>query len=138
VRGPGRVALGRELGGQAAPAGRGARRVTDGLGQGGALPLGGTAVGTGINAPPGFAAQVIGMLADELDLPLSEAVNHFEAAGARDLLVAAPGGPRVAAVIPGEGAEDLRWVACRPRAGVAHGAVPGLPPGAAVRRGSET
>jgi len=74
------VTLGQEFGGYAAAARHGAQRVAEVLGQVGALPLGGTAVGTGINAPPGFAAQVIGMLADELDLPLSEAVNHFEAA----------------------------------------------------------
>jgi fumarate hydratase class II len=48
------------------------------------LPLGGTAVGTGINTPPGFAARVIEVLADETGLPLTEARNHFEAQGARD------------------------------------------------------
>src|SRR5262249_12926391 len=73
------VPRGEAFGGYAAAAGHGTRGGAGVRGQGGALPLGGTAVGTGINAPPGFAAQVIGMLADELDLPLSEAVNHFEA-----------------------------------------------------------
>src|SRR5215469_12139888 len=120
------VTLGQEFGGYAAAARHGTQRVAEVLGQVGALPLGGTAVGTGINAPPGFAAQVIGMLADELDLPLSEAVNHFEAAGARDALVAASGALRVVAVSLYKIANDLRWMASGPRAGLAEISLPEL------------
>jgi len=129
------VTLGQEFGGYAAAARHGAQRVAEVLGQVGALPLGGTAVGTGINAPPGFAAQVIGMLADELDLPLSEAVNHFEAAGARDALVAASGALRVVAVSLYKIANDLRWMASGPRAGLAEISLPELQPGSSIMPG---
>ncbi|HEV2282712.1 MAG TPA: class II fumarate hydratase [bacterium] len=129
------VTLGQEFGGYAAAARHGAQRVAEVLGQVGALPLGGTAVGTGINAPPGFAAQVIGMLADELDLPLSEAVNHFEAAGARDALVAASGALRVVAVSLYKIANDLGWMASGPRAGLAEISLPELQPGSSIMPG---
>jgi len=129
------VTLGQEFGGYAAAARHGTQRVAEVLGQVGALPLGGTAVGTGINAPPGFAAQVIGMLADELDLPLSEAVNHFEAAGARDALVAASGALRVVAVSLYKIANDLRWMASGPRAGLAEISLPELQPGSSIMPG---
>jgi fumarate hydratase, class II len=129
------VTLGQEFGGYAAAARHGTQRVAEVLGQVGALPLGGTAVGTGINAPPGFAAQVIGMLADELDLPLSEAVNHFEAAGARDALVAASGTLRVVAVSLYKIANDLRWMASGPRAGLAEISLPELQPGSSIMPG---
>jgi len=129
------VTLGQEFGGYAAAAQHGAQRVAEVLGQVGALPLGGTAVGTGINAPPGFAAQVIAVLADELDLPLSEAVNHFEAAGARDALVAASGALRVVAVSLYKIANDLRWMASGPRAGLAEISLPELQPGSSIMPG---
>jgi len=129
------VTLGQEFGGYAAAARHGAQRVAEVLGQVGALPLGGTAVGTGINAPPGFAAQVIAVLADELDLPLSEAVNHFEAAGARDALVAASGALRVVAVSMYKIANDLRWMASGPRAGLAEISLPELQPGSSIMPG---
>jgi fumarate hydratase, class II len=129
------VTLGQEFGGYAAAARHGAQRVAEVLGQVGALPLGGTAVGTGINAPPGFAAQVVGMLAHELDLPLSEAVNHFEAAGARDALVAASGTLRVVAVSLYKIANDLRWMASGPRAGLAEISLPELQPGSSIMPG---
>ncbi len=129
------VTLGQEFGGYAAAARHGAQRVAEVVGQVGALPLGGTAVGTGINAPPGFAAQVVGMLADELDLPLSEAVNHFEAAGARDALVVASGTLRVVAVSLYKIANDLRWMASGPRAGLAEISLPELQPGSSIMPG---
>jgi fumarate hydratase, class II len=129
------VTLGQEFGGYAAAARHGAQWVAEVLGPVGALPLGGTAVGTGINAPRGFAAQVIGMLADELDLPLSEAVNHFEAAGARDALVAASGTLRVVAVSLYKIANDLRWMASGPRAGLAEISLPELQPGSSIMPG---
>ncbi len=75
------VTLGQEFGGYAAAVRHGAERISALLPQVGELPLGGTAVGTGLNAPPGFAAKVIAMLASKLDLPLTEARDHFEAAG---------------------------------------------------------
>jgi fumarate hydratase class II len=78
------VTLGQEFGGYAAAVHHGAERAVAILPRLGELPLGGTATGTGLNAPPGFAAAVIARLADDLELPLTEARNHFEAAG-RDI-----------------------------------------------------
>ncbi len=75
------VTLGQEFGGYAAAVRSGIRRVQAVLPDVAALPLGGTAVGTGLNAPAGFAPAVIARLASDLDLPLTEAADHFEAAG---------------------------------------------------------
>lgn len=129
------VTLGQEFSGYAAGVSHGAQRVSQALPEVGALPLGGTAVGTGINAPPGFAAQVIGTLADELELPLTEAANHFEAAGGRDALVAASGTFRVVAITLYKIANDLRWMASGPRAGLAEITLPELQPGSSIMPG---
>src|SRR5215472_3745340 len=83
------VTLGQEFGGYAAAVRHGAGRAQDVLADIGELPLGGTAVGTGLNAPPEFAGRVIRKLAATMSLPLTEAPDHFEAAGARDGHVAA-------------------------------------------------
>ena len=85
------VTLGQEFGGYAAAVRNGVERLRASLPRVGELPLGGTAVGTGINTPPGFAAAVIARLAGELDLPLTEARDHFEAQSSRDGLVEASG-----------------------------------------------
>ena len=85
------VTLGQEFAGYAAAVEHGVERLEACLPRVGELPLGGTAVGTGLNAPPGFAASVIKRLAEELGLPLSEARDHFEAQGSRDALVEASG-----------------------------------------------
>jgi fumarate hydratase, class II len=129
------VTLGQEFGGYAAAIRNGAQRVARALPATGELPLGGTAVGTGINAPPGFAAQVIARLAAELDLPLSEARNHFEAAGARDALVDASGVLRTVAVSIWKICNDLRWMASGPRAGLAEITLPDLQPGSSIMPG---
>jgi fumarate hydratase class II len=129
------VTLGQEFGGYAAAVRNGAERVARVLPQVGELPLGGTAVGTGINAPPGFAAQVIGQLAAELELPLTEARNHFEAAGARDALVEASGVLRTVAVSIWKISNDLRWMASGPRAGLAEITLPDLQPGSSIMPG---
>ena len=85
------VTLGQEFGGYAAAVEHGVERLAASLPRVGELPLGGTAVGTGLNAPPGFAAGTIKRLAGELGLPLTEARDHFEAQGFRDALVEASG-----------------------------------------------
>ena len=85
------VTLGQEFGGYAAQIRYGIERVQAALPRVAELPLGGTAVGTGINTPPGFAAAVIATIAEQTGLPLTEARNHFEAQGARDGLVEASG-----------------------------------------------
>src|SRR5664279_3280580 len=92
------VTLGQEFGGYAAQVRYGIERLQDALPRVGELPLGGTAVGTGINTPPGFAASVIARLVESLRLPLTEARDHFEAQGSRDALVEASGVLRVVAV----------------------------------------
>ena len=78
------VTLGQEFGGYAAQVRYGIERVHAALPRVAELPLGGTAVGTGINTPAGFAASVISIIAEQTGLPLTEARNHFEAQGARD------------------------------------------------------
>ncbi len=78
------VTLGQEFGGYAAAVRYGVERLNASLPRIGELPLGGTAVGTGINTPPGFAAAIIEKLAAELELPLTEARDHFEAQSSRD------------------------------------------------------
>jgi len=129
------VTLGQEFGGYAAAVRRGAERISAVLPQVGELPLGGTAVGTGLGAPPGFAPKVIAMLAGRLDLPLTEARDHFEAAGGRDALVAASGTLRVVAISLYKIANDLRLMASGPRAGLAEISLPDLQPGSSIMPG---
>ena len=99
------------------------------------LPLGGTAVGTGINTPPGFAARVIDLLRHETGLPLQEARNHFEAQGARDALVETSGQLRTAAVGLYKIANDIRWMGSGPRAGLGELHIPDLQPGSSIMPG---
>jgi len=129
------VTLGQEMGGYAAAVERGVERLRAALPRVGELPLGGTAVGTGINAPEGFAAAVIRRLSDELDLPLSEARDHFEAQGARDALVEASGVLRTIAVSLYKCATDLRWMGSGPRTGLAEIRIPDLQPGSSIMPG---
>ncbi len=129
------VTLGQEFGGYAAAVRRGAERVTAVLPRLGELPLGGTAVGTGLNAPPEFASRVIGRLASTMGLPLTEARNHFEAAGGRDALVEASGVLRVTAVSLYKVCNDLRWMASGPRAGLGEISIPDLQPGSSIMPG---
>src|SRR5262249_10787617 len=92
------VTLGQELSGYATQVRYGIERVQASLPRVAELPLGGTAVGTGVNTPPGFAPMVIERLARDTGLPLTEARNHFEAQGARDALVEVSGQLRTIAV----------------------------------------
>jgi fumarate hydratase, class II len=129
------VMLGQEFGGYAAAVRHGLQRARDVLPDVGELPLGGTAVGTGLNAPAGFAAAVIGRLADTMQLPLAEAPNHFEAAGARDGLVAASGVTRTIAVSLYKICNDLRLMNSGPRTGLAEIRIPDLQPGSSIMPG---
>jgi fumarate hydratase class II len=113
----------------------GAERVAAVLPRLAELPLGGTAAGTGLNAPPGFASAVIGRLASDLALPLAEARNHFEAAGGRDALVEASGVLRVVAVSLYKICNDLRWMGSGPRAGLGEILIPDLQPGSSIMPG---
>jgi len=129
------VTLGQEFGGYAAQVRYGVERLHATLPRLAELPLGGTAVGTGINTPPGFSARVIQEVATATGLPLTEARNHFEAQGARDALVEASGQLRTIAVSLFKISNDLRWMGSGPRAGLGEIALPDLQPGSSIMPG---
>ncbi len=129
------VTLGQEFGGYATAVELGIDRLRGTAPRLGAMPLGGTAVGTGLNAPPGFARDCIAALADELDLDLHEAADHFEAQGAQDVLVEASGVCRVVAVSLNKLATDLRWMSSGPATGLGELHLPDLQPGSSIMPG---
>jgi fumarate hydratase class II len=129
------VTLGQEFSGYAAQIRFGVERLRSTLPRVAELPLGGTAVGTGINMPPGFAASVIALLAERTGLPLTQARNHFEAQGARDALVEASGQLRTVAVSMYKIANDLRWMGSGPSAGLRELRLPDLQPGSSIMPG---
>ena len=129
------VTLGQEFGGYAAQVRLGVERLEASLPRLAELPLGGTAVGTGINTPPGFSARVIAELAETTGLPLTEARDHFEAQGARDGLVEASGVLRTIAVGLYKIANDLRWMSSGPRTGLTEIFLPDLQPGSSIMPG---
>ncbi|NEE30416.1 aspartate ammonia-lyase, partial [Streptomyces sp. SID7982] len=129
------VTLGQEFGGYAAQIRYGVERLRASLPRLAELPLGGTAVGTGINTPPGFSAAVIAEVAEATGLPLTEARDHFEAQGARDGLVEVSGQLRTIAVSLTKISNDLRWMASGPRTGLAEIALPDLQPGSSIMPG---
>jgi len=129
------VTLGQEFGGYAASVRYGGERVQASLPRVAELPLGGTAVGTGINTPPGFAARVIERLSRELGTPLTEARDHFEAQASRDALVECSGMLRTYAISLYKIANDLRWMSSGPRAGLAEIRLPDLQPGSSIMPG---
>jgi fumarate hydratase class II len=129
------VTLGQEFGGYAAAVRYGVERLEAVLPRVAELPLGGTAVGTGINTPPGFADAVIREVATATGLPLREARNHFEAQGARDGLVELSGALRTIAVSFNKIANDLRWLSSGPRTGLAEIHLPDLQPGSSIMPG---
>ncbi|GFH35836.1 class II fumarate hydratase [Streptomyces pacificus] len=129
------VTLGQEFGGYAAQIRYGMERLDASLPRLAELPLGGTAVGTGVNTPPGFPAAVIAEVARATGLPLTEARDHFEAQGARDGLVEASGQLRTVAVSLTKISNDLRWMASGPRTGLAEIRLPDLQPGSSIMPG---
>ena len=129
------VTLGQEFSGYAQQVANGVERLGDTLPRLAELPLGGTAVGTGVNTPPGFAAAVIAQLRETTGLPLAEARNHFEAQGARDALVETSGQLRVIAVGLYKIVNDIRWMGSGPRAGLRELRLPDLQPGSSIMPG---
>jgi fumarate hydratase class II len=129
------VTLGQEFRGYAAQIDRGVERLWTLLPRLAELPLGGTAVGTGLNAPPGFAEAVIREMAKHSGLPLVEAADHFEAQGGQDVLAEASGQLRVVALSLAKICGDLRWMGSGPRAGLAEIALPELQPGSSIMPG---
>jgi fumarate hydratase class II len=129
------VTLGQEFGGYAAQVEQAIERIEAVLPRVGELPLGGSAVGTGINVPKGFAAKVIDKLAVDFALPLSEARDHFAAQSSRDALVEASGQLRTVAVALLKIANDLRWMGSGPRTGLSEIFLPDLQPGSSIMPG---
>ena len=129
------VTLGQEFGGWARAVELGVERLQACLPRLAELPIGGTAVGTGINAPAGFGAGVAARLAAESGLPLTEAVDHFEAQGGRDALVETSGALRTIAVSLFKQANDVRWLASGPRTGLSEIRLPDLQPGSSIMPG---
>ncbi len=129
------VTLGQEFSGYSAQVRYGIERLQGSLPRISELPLGGTAVGTGINTPPGFARLVIQRLVHDTGLPLTEARNHFEAQGARDALVEASGQLRTIAAGLYKIANDVRWMGSGPRAGLRELHLPDLQPGSSIMPG---
>ncbi len=99
------------------------------------LPLGGTAVGTGLNAHPLFAVEVIALLAQKIGLPFRKAANHFEAQGARDAIVFLSGALRTYAVSLTKIANDIRWLGSGPRCGLGELRLPAVQPGSSIMPG---
>jgi fumarate hydratase, class II len=130
------ITLGQEAGGWATQVELGAARLRDVLPRLGTLAIGGTAVGTGLNAPAAFGAGVVEELraATGLDV-LSEAADHVEAQGSRDGLVAASGALRGLAVSLFKVANDVRWLGSGPRTGLAELRLPDLQPGSSIMPG---
>jgi fumarate hydratase class II len=130
------VTLGQEAGGWAAQVEYGLERLAGCLPRLAELPIGGSAIGTGLNVPPGFAAAVVADLVEATGLAmLREARNHFEAQAAMDGLVEASGQLRTIAVSIYKIANDLRWMGSGPRAGLAELQLPDLQPGSSIMPG---
>lgn len=129
------VTLGQEFGGYAAQIRLGIERIQAALPRVAEVPLGGTAVGTGINTPKGFPQKVIRLLARETKLPITEARNHFEAQANRDGLVEASGALRTIAVSLTKICNDLRWMGSGPNTGLAELHIPDLQPGSSIMPG---
>lgn len=129
------ITLGQEFSGYSSAVEHGVERLRSVLPRVGELPLGGTAVGTGLNAPVGFAGAVIDLLAKETGLTLSEAANHFEAQGSRDSLVELSGVLRTVAISLFKIANDLRLMSSGPRCGFGEIHLPDLQPGSSIMPG---
>jgi fumarate hydratase class II len=99
------------------------------------LAIGGTAVGTGLNAPEGFAAEVCRSISERLDMPFVEADSHFEAQSARDASLQVSGALRVVALAMGRIASDIRLLASGPRCGLGELALPPAQPGSSIMPG---
>ncbi|CAN5186362.1 class II fumarate hydratase [soil metagenome] len=129
------VTLGQEFGGYARQMRLGIERIQAALPRVAEVPLGGTAVGTGINMPAAFSQKVIDIIADTTGLPITEALDHFEAQGARDGLVEASGALRTLAVSLTKICNDLRWMGSGPNTGLGELHIPDLQPGSSIMPG---
>ena len=129
------MTLGQEFGGYAQQVRASVERVTaamEGLYE---LPLGGTAIGTGVNLSPGFALRTIELISRRTGLPFREARNHFEAQAAKDAVLFMSGALRSYAVALTKIANDIRWLASGPRGGIGEIRLPELQPGSSIMPG---
>ncbi|GAA5197346.1 class II fumarate hydratase [Microbacterium jejuense] len=129
------VTLGQEFGGYARQLRLGIERVQAVLPRVAEVPLGGTAVGTGINTPLGFPQRVIELIVADTELPITEAKDHFEAQANRDALVEASGALRTIAVSLTKINNDLRWMGSGPNTGLGELHIPDLQPGSSIMPG---
>jgi len=129
------ITFGQEFGGYATQISKGMDRLTDAQVRLGELALGGTAVGTGINAEEGFAARTIAIIAERTGLRVREADDHFEAQGGKDACVETSGVLRTIAASLMKIANDIRWMGSGPRAGLAELKLPELQPGSSIMPG---
>jgi fumarate hydratase class II len=129
------IRMGQEFSGYARQVAASAERIEAALGGIYELPLGGTAVGTGLNAPPGFAPKTIAEIARRTGLPFVEAANHFEAQAARDAVCFLSGALRTCAVALTKIANDMRWLGSGPRCGLGELRLPAVQPGSSIMPG---
>ena len=129
------VTLGQEFGGYAAQVRKGVDRVEKVLPELEELALGGTAVGTGINAPEGYAEAVIGLMAERSGFPYREADDHFEAQGSKDATVMASGVLKTLATSLFKIANDIRFLGSGPTSGISELKIPALQPGSSIMPG---
>ena len=127
--------LGQEFGGYAAQVEQCLGRVRVALEGLDELPLGGTAVGTGLNAIPGFAAAVIAEISARTGLPFREAANHFEAQAGKDAVSFLSGALKTYAVALTKIANDIRWLGSGPRCGLGELKLPETQPGSSIMPG---
>ena len=129
------VRLGQEFGGYAQQIRNGLARLAAAKPRLAELALGGTAVGTGLNAPPGFADRVIANMAERTGHPFAPAPNRFEALAAKDAAVEVSGALKTIAASLTKIANDVRWLGSGPRCGIGEIALPSLQPGSSIMPG---
>ena len=129
------MTLGQEFSGYAAQVEKSRERVEAALTGIYELPLGGTAIGTGLNAAPGFAAAVIAEIAARTGLPFREASNHFEAQAGKDAVSFLSGALKTYAVALTKIGNDIRWLASGPRSGLGEIKLPETQPGSSIMPG---
>jgi len=129
------ITFGQEASAWAAQLRFGIERLESSVQRLGELAIGGTAVGSGLNAPPGFGAAVAAELAQVTRRPLTEARNHFEAQASQDGVVEVSGQLRTVAVALNKIANDVRWLGSGPHTGLAELALPDLQPGSSIMPG---
>jgi fumarate hydratase class II len=129
------IRLGQELSGYAAQAKFAVERTLKAIHALRELPIGGTAVGTGINSHPDFAKQVVKIISEKTGIEFVEAANHFEAQAAKDAVVEASGQLKTIAISLSKIANDIRWLSSGPRCGIGEISIPATQPGSSIMPG---